>query len=676
LEQLLYEWNDTGADYPKEKTIDQLFEAQMGKRGDRIAVISRAVSITYNQLNRRANQLAYLLQKKGVIPNTIVSIMVEPSIEMMVGIIGILKAGGAYLPIDPDYPEARIRYMQVDSNARILLSAKDIEPSEDYRSYRSYFPTEANNLAYIIYTSGTTGKPKGVMIEHRNVVRLMFNNKFQFDFSDNDVWTMFHSCCFDFSVWEMYGALLYGGKLVIIPKMAARDPQRFLEIMKEEKVTVLNQTPSAFYNLAFHELKSPGKRLYLKVVIFGGEALTPLKLKEWKEKYPGTKLVNMFGITETTVHVTYKEINAEEIELNISNIGKPIPTLSTYILDENLKPVPIGVIGELWVGGEGVGRGYLNRVELTKEKFVENPYRTGDRLYRSGDLARLSQKGEIEYSGRLDHQVKIRGFRIELGEIESRLLKHDEIKEAVVIAKEATDEKHLWAYIVSNREFAVSELREYLSGELPDYMIPSFFVQLDKIPLTPNGKIDRKALPEPEIKKSEEYTAPSGEMEETLARIWAEVLGIEKDVLGIDANFFEWGGHSLKAARLISEIHKTFNCKVPLRAIFSFPTIRLLAAVIEEAALEQYVPIRPSEEKEYYELSPAQKRLYILQQMETDNISYNIPLMMLLEGDVNRAKPGEALKKLIHRHDSLRTSFITAADKPMQKVHEEVDFEI
>ncbi|MCP4727920.1 MAG: amino acid adenylation domain-containing protein, partial [bacterium] len=386
---LLYGLNETEADYPKEKTIHDLFEAQVEKTPDNIAVRFQYEEITYDELNKKSNQLAKLLRENGVKPNSIVSLMMERSVEMIIGMLAILKSGGAYLPIDTVYPVDRIRFMLEDSGTEILLTTKDLTETADFKKKIIYldendtFQGEDSNpenvnkpsdLAYIIYTSGTTGKPKGAMIEHNNVVRLMINDKFQFDFNEKDVWTMFHSCCFDFSVWEMYGALLYGGKLIVVPKMVAMDPESYLKLLKEEEATVLNQTPSAFYNLINEELKHKESDLKIRYIIFGGEALKPVKLKEWREKYPETKLINMYGITETTVHVTYKEIGDTEIAFNISNIGRPIPTLSTYVMDTSQNLLPAGVPGELCVGGEGVGRGYLNRPELTSEKFIKNPY--------------------------------------------------------------------------------------------------------------------------------------------------------------------------------------------------------------------------------------------------------------------------------------------------------------
>jgi amino acid adenylation domain-containing protein len=697
-QEILYEFNNADIEYPYDKTVDQLFEEQVERSGDKIAVIGMGYAITYNELNGKSNQLARGLMEKGVEPDTIVGIIAERSIEMVIGLLGILKAGGAYMPIDPDYPVERIHYMLSDSNAKVLLTDnKDNIPAGAGGLAPLYLPLEDNsaaynlqlaprnshpatspeNIAYIIYTSGTTGKPKGMMIEHRNVVQLMVSHPFMFDFDSFDVWTLFHSYCFDFSVWEMYGALLYGGKLVIIPRMVSRDPAAYLEVLKNQAVTVLNQTPSAFYNLMAEELKQPDKILVLKYVIFGGEALNPGRLGEWKARYPKTRLINMFGITETTVHVTYKEIGEEDIVSGKSNIGDSLPPLNTYVMDRHLKLLPAAVPGECCVGGAGVGRGYLNRPGLTGEKFVENPYNPEEKLYRSGDLVKLSDNGEMEYFGRIDHQVKIRGFRVELGEIETQLLKHDEIKEVVVTAKEVAEganERYLCAYIVSDKEQITSELREYLSEKLPEYMIPSYFVQVEHIPLTPNGKIDRKALPDPGIKAGEGYIAPGNDTEEKLADIWSHVLGIEKEVISTDKSFFEVGGHSLKATILVTEIHRELNVKLPLAEVFIRQTIKGLAQFISQSKGDKYVSIEPVPRKEYYALSSAQKRLYFLQQMDLNSTSYNMPFVLPLGKNIEKNKLESTLKKLIVRHEGLRTSFERVDEVPVQKIHKTVDF--
>jgi len=717
--QLLVNFNDKDAEYPADKTIHQLFEDQVKKTPDGVALvgswqmaigkemapsankggkIGETNQLTFRELNQKSNQMFYVLNEKGVGPDTIVGIISERSVEMIIGIFSILKAGGAYMPIDPEYPDERKNYMLSDSSSSILLTTRDLSQKidfekeiiylEDYKkarhapcSMRHASQPGLSNLAYIIYTSGTTGKPKGMMIEHRNVVQLMASRPFMFDFDSFDVWTLFHSYCFDFSVWEMYGALLYGGKLVIIPRMVSRDPAAYLEVLKDQRVTVLNQTPSAFYNLMAEELKQPDKTLVLKYLIFGGEALNPGRLGEWKARYPSTRLINMFGITETTVHVTYKEIGDEDIVSGRSNIGASLPTLNTYVMDRHLGILPAAVPGECCVGGAGVGRGYLNKPWLTGVKFVENPYNPEERLYRSGDLVKLSDKGEMEYFGRIDHQVKIRGFRIELGEIENQLLKHKDIEEAVVILRiDETNDKYLCAYIVGKGAFDnatnSTDLREYLSQTLPEYMIPSYFVHMEKIPITSNGKVDRKALPVPNTEIGDDYIAPRDEIEAQLAALWSEVLGIEQNRIGIDTSFFKIGGHSLKATTLVSKIHKTFHVMLSMTEVFEFPKLKDLAAYIKKANQPKYLSIQSTEEKAYYALSSAQKRLYLVQQIEPRSITYNITTIVVLEGKLDKPVMANAFEQMIKRHESLRTSFFPLGEELLQKIHKKVPFKV
>lgn len=585
-------------DYPREMTIHQRFAEQAERTPEHIAVICQNERMSYRELNETTNRLAMLLRSSGVVPDQRVGLMMDRSIDMIVGMLAILKAGGAYVPIDPEYPEDRALYMITDSEAHIVLTQSkyvsalellastviDVQkltwsslPSEDLPTVNV-----PSDLAYIIYTSGTTGRPKGVMLEHRNVVRLLINDKPLFDFNDRDVWTMFHSYCFDFSVWEMYGALLFGGKLVVLEKPIVQDPERLLALLIREKVSIFNQTPSSFYHLIQYELERERAELQFRYVIFGGEALKPAMLKPWKSRYPDTKLVNMYGITETTVHVTYKEITSHEIESNISAIGDPIPTLNCYVLDRSLKLVPRGAAGELCVGGEGVARGYLNRPELTAEKFITNPYRSGETLYRSGDLVSLSVDGEMEYLGRIDHQVKIRGYRIELGEIENGLQQHPNIFEAVVLVKEGPlGDKELWAFAAVNQELTNGELRKHLSETLPDYMIPAFYVQLEKLPLTSNGKIDRTTLLQLEANRQTNaaYTAPQNESEQKLSEMWQEVLVLDR--VGAHDNFFDIGGHSLLLLRLHALVEQQYPGIVKVTDLFAYPTIHTLAAFIE-----------------------------------------------------------------------------------------------
>lgn len=690
IHHLVYELNDTNAVYPKEKTIQEIFEEQVFKYPQRVAVALNDKQLTYEELNGKADKIAWDLRNNGVGRDCIVAVLAERSIEMIAAILGVLKAGGAYLPIDPEYPKERIEFMLLDSGTGILLTQGAVDKELDYRGQKLYIDEILNkdvnresmkninspeDTAYVIYTSGTTGKPKGAMIEHRNVVRLMFNSKMPYEFNEYDVWTMFHSYCFDFSVWEMYGALLYGGKLVIVPRRVAQDASAFSDMLKNEKVTVLNQTPAAFYNLSNVEVNKNEAELGLRYVIFGGEALRTSRLKDWKERYPGTTLVNMYGITETTVHVTYKEIGKYEIEENISNIGRPIPTLTTYIFDPDMKLVPKGSTGELYVGGEGVCRGYLNRPELNSSRFVENPYRKGERLYRSGDLVRLLWNGEMEYIGRIDRQVKIRGYRVEIAEIESVLQKYEGIVDAVVVDEAGTDGTvALRAYFVAEKDLTVSGLKSYMLKELPAYMIPSFFYKVKSIPLTSNGKVDRKQLEkdaEP-VKDETAFELPSDETEARILEIWKESLDIKS--ISINDNFFELGGHSLKAALIAVKMHKEFEVEVPVLEIFNNPTVKSFAHYIKNCGKKEFTSIRKVEKSEYYPVSSTQKRLLVLEKMLDNGIAYNVPYVFAVEGDLDIGRLEDAFRKLIQKNEILRTSFDVVDVTPVQKVHEEVNF--
>ncbi|WP_150267101.1 non-ribosomal peptide synthetase [Paenibacillus tepidiphilus] len=439
----------------------------------------------------------------------------------------------------------------------------------------------SEHIAYVIFTSGTTGFPKGTMVEHGNVTSLMQNGQTLFGFNEDDVWTMFHSPCFDFSVWEMYGALLFGGKLIVVPDHKAKETKKFLKLLKDENVTVLNQTPSAFYQLMELDSRVEDKELRLRYVIFGGEALKPAMLKTWKLKYPGTALINMYGITETTVHVTYKKLTDEDMDAEISNIGKPIPTLSAYIMDHDMKLVPDGLKGELCIGGLGVARGYLANPELTALKFVNNPYRAEERLYRSGDYARRLPNGDLQYLGRMDQQVKIRGYRIETGHIENALLDHEDIHEAVVtVDGEEGNEKWISAYYVGSKKLLTTEIKQFMLSKVPEYMIPSYFVELEAIPLNSNGKLDRKALPKPwgNPDDSQKYIAPRNEIERKMEEIWKAILGMDR--VSVNQDFFEIGGHSLRAIKLEIELEKN-NMSVEYADIYKYRTIEGLSNFLQ-----------------------------------------------------------------------------------------------
>lgn len=585
------------------KSIQALFEEQVRIAPDKIALVFEDRVMTYEELNNRANIIAFVLREKGAKPNTIIAMMLDKSFEMIVGILSILKSGAAYLPIDPEYPNERIDYILAESRPLIVLTqdkyvnkvqaSKLIVNLDDIDVYSNNVGNISNvntpqDLAYIIYTSGSTGTPKGVMIEHRNVLALIENGEKLFQLSSRDIWTMFHSYCFDFSVWEMYGCLLLGGKLILIPKRTARNPEKFRQILHREKVTILNQTPHAFYALSQEEMLHKDDNLFIRKIIFGGEELDFSKLRTWNEKYPNTQMINMYGITETTVHVTYKIITKNEIELGQSTIGKPLPTYKILIVDENLNLVPRGVPGEIIVGGSGVARGYLYHPELTAERFVTVPYFHDEIMYRSGDIGRYLENGDLEYLGRIDDQVKIRGYRIEIAEVEKKLLECNGIREAVVIQKKGADDvKYLCGYVVADSSLKIAILKSQLLTKLPEYMIPNFINRVEYIPLTSNGKVDKNMLRNIADQTDNEilYVAPSNEIETRLSKIWQQVIGLSQ--IGLYDNFFDIGGQSLKAIILANEISREFDIEFGVEDIFKTPTIKAISDIIIEGGFRR-----------------------------------------------------------------------------------------
>ena len=612
--QLLVEWNDTQVAQDADQCLHRLFEARAARAPHAIALTDGSECLTYGELNRQANRLARHLRSRGVGPEVVVGLCVERSMETIVGLLGILKAGGAYLPLDPSYPVERLAFMLRDAGATVLVAQEPLlsrlpEGSLDVLRLdadRTLIDREGaenldggaagENLAYVIYTSGSTGEPKGVGVAHRNVARLFASTERWFHFGERDVWTLFHSFTFDFSVWEIWGALLHGGRLVIIPHDVARSPDDFYRLLRRERVTVLNQTPSAF-----RQLMRSDERLYaahapadLRLVIFGGEALDPRVLRPWFDHHGDRRpqLVNMYGITETTVHVTYRPLTIADLEATGSPIGRPIPDLQVYLLDRRMQLVPVGVPGELYVGGAGVARGYLNRPELTARRFVPHPFDegAGARLYSTGDLARYRANGELEYLGRVDDQVKIRGFRIELGEIEAALAHHPAVREALVLAhQDERGDGRLVAYIIprQGQRVAADGLRDFLRERLPEYMLPALFVPIDTWPLTSNGKVDRHALPAPDAAVravTNVSMAPETPLQRQLVGLWEELLGVRP--VGIKDDFFELGGHSLLAARLIDEIERSCGRRIPLATLFAEATVERLARVLarEDAA--------------------------------------------------------------------------------------------
>ncbi|CAJ6894925.1 non-ribosomal peptide synthetase [Burkholderia pseudomallei] len=754
--------------------IHQLFEAQVDRKPEAIALTFEGQRLSYAELNARANRLAHYLQARGVGPGRLVALCAERGIEMVVGLLAILKAGGAYVPLDPAYASDRLRGIVEDSQPALVLAdavgraalgeldgaLPVIDLETDALRWREMPATNpevasqhVHHLAYVIYTSGSTGRPKGVMVEHAQVVRLFGATQAWFGFDERDVWTLFHSYGFDFSVWEMWGALLHGGRLVIVPTEVTRTPSAFFALLCAEGVTVLNQTPSAFQALmsAQEEREEAAGNIEranvvahrLRYVIFGGEALEPRTLASWYARHgERTQLVNMYGITETTVHVTYYALRAEDaMRLGASPIGVRIPDLQLYVLDARREPVPMGVTGELYVGGAGVARGYLNRPELTRERFIDDPFVAGGRLYKTGDLARWRTDGSLEYLGRNDFQVKIRGFRIELGEIEAQLAKVAGVREVVVLARDsaaevrdsATEhatpnalspspetstataaatatatatatEKRLVAYYTGDAD--VAALRAQAAQHLPSYMVPSAYVRLDAWPLTPNGKLDRRALPAPadDAYARAEYEAPQGAKEEALAAIWRELLHVER--VSRHDNFFELGGHSLLAIGVIERMRRE-GLHTDVRSIFNAQTLSDLAARAQTddrsiQAPPNLIPARATR------ITPGMLPLVALTQTQIDmlaaqveggaaNIQDIYPLAPLQEGMVfhhllhaesdaymeayfvgfrTRARLDrflDALRMIVDRHDILRTGFFwEGLEQPVQIVQRRV----
>ncbi|BAZ30183.1 amino acid adenylation domain-containing protein [Cylindrospermum sp. NIES-4074] len=713
--QLLVEWTNANQNYPQDRCIHQLFAEQVEKTPEAIAVVFEDQKLTYRELNQRANQLAHYLQKLGVKPETLVGLCVERSHYAIIGILAILKAGGAYLPIDPTNPSDRTTFMLADAQVPVLLTQEKLldnlpehnaklvvlETSDnkisEYSQSNPVSDVNYRNLAYVIYTSGSTGKPKGVLVNHANVARLFTATQTWYNFNNKDVWTLFHSIAFDFSVWEIWGALIHGGKLVIVPYLISRSPQEFYQLLCQERVTVLNQTPSAFRQLIQAEATlGTNPNLNLRLVIFGGEALELQSLQPWFDRHGDQKpqLVNMYGITETTVHVTYRPLSIADLKNTGSVIGCPIPDLQVYLLDLNRQLVPIGVPGEIYVGGAGVARGYLNRPELTKERFIADPFNinTEAKLYKSGDLARYLPNGGLEYLGRIDHQVKIRGFRIELGEIEAQINQHPAVRESVVLVREDTPgEKLLVAYIVSQPEqtLKTEELRSFLQEKLPQYMVPAAFVLLESLPLTINGKVDTRLLPAPARTRPDlaaAFVAPRNEAEKVLADIWKQVLGV--DQIGVHDNFFALGGDSIRSIQVQSLAQKQ-SLSFSLPQLFQHQTITQLIQSLKtgdyqttEIQKVQEFSLISSEDKQQlpadiedaYPLAQLQMGMIFHSEYNQENATYLDIFSFHLQAPLNVEVLQVAIQKLVSNHPILRTSIRLAGfSQPLQLVHRQVN---
>jgi amino acid adenylation domain-containing protein len=635
-DQLLKGWNSTKCTFPADKSVHQLFEAQVERTPDAVAVVSENEQLSYRELNARANKLARYLQRLGVGPEVLVGICVKRSVEMMVGLLGILKAGGAYVPLDPAYPKQRLKFMLDDAQAPVLLTqqlllealpehkGKVICLDRDWESVAR--ESDANvdsrvqpeNLAYVIYTSGSTGKPKGVTIQHKSLVNWTTRAAIEYGLKPDDRVLQFSSISFDTAAEEIYPCLTLGGTLVLRSDSMSYSIPAFLQKCREFQISVLD-LPTAYWHELTWELSLRGMELpaSVRLVIVGGERALPERLSMWHQNVrESVRLMQGYGPTEATVVATIADLSKPvepEDELREVSIGRPIGNAEIYILDEHLQPVPVGVSGELYIGGEGLARGYLHRPELTAEKFIPHPFsrQPGARLYRTGDVARYRLDGEIEFLGRRDEQVKMRGYRIELGEIEAVLREHPSVREAVVLVREdVPDDKRLVAYLVADDTGAlsVSDLRSALSEHLPGYMIPSAFMLLDALPLTPNGKVNREALPEPMSLHDEvemDYVAPRNEIERVIAGVWQEIFGMER--LSVNSNFFDLGGHSLTLVRVHSKLRERLGKEISLIDMFKYPTISALANYfsqeqlsreLEELALHQRVFDRAEKQKE------------------------------------------------------------------------------
>ncbi|MGP0958254.1 amino acid adenylation domain-containing protein [Serratia sp. CY66160] len=688
--QLLQGLNHTVASHSPTACLHRLFEAQVKRTPEAIAVTYGDDSLTYAELNTQANRWAHRLVQLGVQPDSLVALCAGRGLPMLVGLLGILKAGGAYVPLDPAYSGERLQYILADS-APVLLLADELgrqalgdcevpvlaleQPLTGESGDLQDVGVRPAHLAYVIYTSGSTGKPKGVMVEHRQVARLFSATNAWFNFSAADRWCLFHSFAFDFSVWEIWGAWLYGGQLFIVPQAIARSAPDFYHFVCRSGITVLNQTPSAFK--AFIQAQAHSEaRQQLREIVFGGEMLKPCDLAPWfaRPENRQTRLINMYGITETTVHVTYRPLSAQDTAITTSPIGSRIPDLRMYLLGADGEPVPMGAIGELYVGGEGVARGYLNRPELTAERFLDDPFNRapGARMYRTGDLARYLPGGDIEYLGRNDQQVKIRGFRIECGEVEAQLSTDPRVRSVAVDAIDDGDGgKRLVAWVVpaqeAERATLATGLRQHLQARLPDYMVPVAYVWLEALPLTGNGKLDKRALPVPQVDAyvREAYAPPQGEAENLLAAIWRELLGIER--VGRYDHFFELGGHSLMAVRLANRVQQA-GWQLPLQALFASPVLHVLAQALEVAPAQEPLPILPVARDGDLPLSFAQQRLWFLTQLEGMSETYHIPLALRLHGRLDRQALQHSLDALYARHESLRSRFITREDRPQVQI--------
>ncbi|HEU4559547.1 MAG TPA: amino acid adenylation domain-containing protein, partial [Longimicrobium sp.] len=679
--RVLEEWNRTTAEYPADRCIHELFEAQAERTPGAVAVVFEGEELTYAELNRLANRLAHNLRERGVGPDIRVGICVDRGLEMVVGLLGVLKAGGAYVPLDPGQPAERLAYMLADSAPAAVLTQRELRDrvgqtdvpvielaaaAPEWADHPVTNPARgaltAAHLAYVIYTSGSTGRPKGVAVPHRGVVNLLGSMRETVGMEPADRVLAVTTYAFDISVLEIFLPLLHGARTIVLPRERTGDPAALAEAVHAYAPTVMQATPATWRMLVQAGWEgAPELR-----ALCGGEALPAELASALRSRV--SALWNVYGPTETTIWSTAEAVRGDAVSANVP-IGRPVANTRVYILAEGGKPVPVGVAGELYIGGTGVVRGYLGRPELTAERFVADPFSgdAGARLYRTGDLARWRPDGTIEFLGRTDFQVKVRGFRIELGEIEARLAEHADVREAVVLAREdVPGDVRLVAYVVGDAD--AESLRAHLSTALPEYMVPAAYVPLDALPLTPNGKLDRKALPAPEggAYASREYEAPLGEVEEALAEIWAELLRVER--VGRWDNFFKLGGHSLLAVQVISRVRQVLGLEVALGEMFTQPVLADFARGLATAARSELPPIEPAAREGRLPLSFAQQRLWFLEQFGGLGGTYHLSLRLPLRGELDRTALVRALNRIVARHEALRTTFAQVDGVPEQRI--------
>jgi amino acid adenylation domain-containing protein len=702
-QQIVVEWNATEQEYPREKTLQELFEEQVEKTPDHVAIVYGETKLSYREVNERANRLAnYLRQTYDIKPDDLLALCLDKSEQMFIAILAVLKAGGAYVPMDPSYPDDRIGYLLGDTHAKVVLVnevyqaklGKIIQAigkadigivAIDSKAIRDELlvqptvnpktATRSTSLAYVIYTSGTTGHPKGVMIEHKSVNRLIFNQDY-IHLSSSSVIAQASNIAFDAATFEIWGGLLVGGSVVIISKEESLSIDKLGVLLKHYQINTLFLTTALFNRFITEE---PGIFSGLRYLLVGGEMADAKKMRQQTKQGDVSSFIHVYGPTESTTFSTYYRLGNTGHFVDNVPIGKPIANTQVYVLDGFLKPVPIGAIGELYIGGEGLARGYLNRGELTKERFIVNPFQTEQekqdkrygergrnaRLYKTGDLVRWLPGGDLEYIGRNDFQIKLRGYRIELGEIESALLSYTDIQQAVVLAKEhksigvddaTRGSKYLVGYYMSDNKLDEVALLNYLQSMLPAYMVPSVLVNVEQLPLTVNGKIDRKALPDPEFTNRDQYVAPKDELETKICQIWADVVGLPVDQVGTSDDFFRLGGNSILAIKLVSRLNKELSNTIHVATIFKQSTVSKLIHYLkhnqaEEVIIKNVTVLHPEEQL----LSFAQERLWFIEKYEEGTAAYNIPMVYKLSSECDMVLLERSIRAIVDRHEILRT---------------------